>query len=67
MTDTKAAVNDPFIPAPSLPRATVAASPWLQAAWTPEGGHAGFLTGRWGARSWAERRAPDFLGAVMDR
>ncbi len=61
------AVNDPFIPEPSLPRATVAASPWLQAIWTLEGGHAGFLCGPWGARSWAERRALEFLGAVTHR
>ena len=27
----------------------------------PEGGHAGFLEGPWGRRSWAERRALAFL------
>lgn len=55
------ALNDPFVPAASLPRAAVAASPWLQAAFVPEGGHAGFLEGPLGRRSWAERRALDFL------
>ena len=54
-------VNDPFIPASSLPRAAVAASPWLQAAFVAEGGHAGFLEAPRGRRSWAERRAVEFL------
>lgn len=55
------ALNDPFVPGDSLPREAVRDSPWLEAAFVPEGGHAGFLEGRWGARSWAERRALDFL------
>jgi len=53
--------NDPFIPAATLPTAAVAASPWLEAAFIPEGGHVGFLEGPWGRRSWAERRALAFL------
>lgn len=57
------AVNDPFIPAGSLPLDAVAASPWLEAAFVSEGGHAGFLEGPRGQRSWAERRAVAFLGA----
>lgn len=55
------AVNDPFVPASALPAAAVAASPWLEAEFPPEGGHAGFLEGAWGRRSWAERRALAFL------
>ena len=55
------AVNDPFIPPSALPAAEVAESPWLEAAFVPEGGHAGFLDGPWGRRSWAERRALAFL------
>jgi predicted alpha/beta-fold hydrolase len=55
------AVNDPFIPPSGLPRDEVAQSPWIEAAFVPEGGHAGFLEGPWGARSWAERRALAFL------
>jgi hypothetical protein len=55
------AVNDPFIPPSALPEAEVAASAWLEAAFAPEGGHAGFLEGPWGHRSWAERRALTFL------
>ena len=55
------AVNDPFIPPSVLPRDEVAQSPWLEAAFVAEGGHAGFLEGPWGTRSWAERRALAFL------
>ncbi|MBI1727410.1 MAG: alpha/beta fold hydrolase [Candidatus Rokubacteria bacterium] len=55
------AVNDPFIPASALPRAAIAKSRWLEAAFVPEGGHAGFLEGPLGARSWAEARAVEFL------
>jgi predicted alpha/beta-fold hydrolase len=55
------AVNDPFIPPDSLPSSAVADSPWLEAAFVPEGGHVGFLAGPLGLRSWAERRALDFL------
>lgn len=55
------AVNDPFIPPEALPRDAVAQSPWLRAAFVPEGGHAGFLEGPWGYRSWAERQALAFL------
>jgi predicted alpha/beta-fold hydrolase len=55
------AANDPFVPADTLPTAAVADSPWLEAAFLPEGGHVGFLEGPWGRRSWAERRALAFL------
>lgn len=55
------AANDPFVPAVTLPTAVVAGSPWLEAAFLPEGGHVGFLEGPWGRRSWAERRALAFL------
>ena len=55
------AVNDPFVPPAALPKAEIADSPWLEAAFVPEGGHAGFLEGPWGRRSWAERRALAFL------
>ena len=39
----------------------------LTRAFVPEGGHAGFLEGRWGARSWAERCALDFLAGHLER
>src|SRR5262249_18577642 len=55
------AVNDPFIPASTLPRDAVAASPWLDALFPAERGHAGFLEGPLGRRSWAERRALAFV------
>ena len=55
------AANDPFVPAVTLPTAVVAGSPWLEAAFLPEGGHVGFLEGPWGRRSWAEGRALAFL------
>jgi predicted alpha/beta-fold hydrolase len=55
------ALNDPFMPASALPRALIAKSRWLEAAFVPEGGHAGFLEGASGARSWAEARAVEFL------
>jgi len=55
------ALNDPFMPASALPRAVIAKSRWLEANFVPEGGHAGFLEGPSGARSWAEARALAFL------
>lgn len=61
------AANDPFIPASTLPEAEVGRSPWLEAAFVPEGGHAGFLEGPWGARSWAERQAIAFLRRLLLR
>jgi uncharacterized protein len=55
------AVNDPFVPPETLPRAEVERSPWLEAAFPAQGGHAGFLEGGGPGPSWAERRAVDFL------
>jgi uncharacterized protein len=55
------AVNDPFVPPESLPRAEVERSPWLEAAFPAEGGHAGFLERGGAGPSWAERRAVEFL------
>jgi len=55
------AVNDPFVPSAALPEKTVARSPWLQALFTLEGGHVGFLEPPFGRRSWAERQAVAFL------
>ena len=59
--------NDPFVPVAALPSAAVAASPWLEAEFPEEGGHAGFLDGPFGWRSWAERRAMDFLERLLPR
>lgn len=55
------ALNDPFMPASALPRTAVNKSRWLEAAFVPQGGHAGFLEGFAGRRSWAEARALAFL------
>ena len=55
------ALNDPFVPPETLPRAEVERSPWLEAAFPAQGGHAGFLEGGGPGPSWAERRAVAFL------
>jgi predicted alpha/beta-fold hydrolase len=59
------AVNDPFVPAASLPAEAVARSPWLEAHFPAEGGHAGFLEGPLGRRSWSERQAVKFLHRLL--
>jgi len=59
------AVNDPFIPASALPLDAVAGSAWLEALFPLEGGHAGFLEGPLGRRSWAERHALAFLRRLL--
>ncbi len=60
------ALDDPIVPPESLPDPG-ALPPWVRAEFTARGGHAGFLEGRWPwrVRSWAERRALEFLGAVL--
>lgn len=55
------AVNDPIVPSSALPREAIGGSPWLHALFPDEGGHAGFLEGPFGRRSWAERHALAFL------
>jgi len=59
------AVNDPFVPPSSLPAEAVARSPWLDALFPSEGGHAGFLEGPLGRRSWSERQAVGFLRSLL--
>jgi predicted alpha/beta-fold hydrolase len=61
------ALDDPFIPANSLPEDAVAKSQWLQASFTANGGHAGFVTGAfpWRPFYWAEHRAIDFLAGYV--
>ncbi|HXJ81699.1 MAG TPA: alpha/beta fold hydrolase [Candidatus Methylomirabilis sp.] len=59
------AVNDPFVPPSSLPAEAVASSPWLEALFPREGGHAGFLEGPLGHRSWSERQAVLFLHRLL--
>ena len=57
------AKDDPFLPASELPMDVVAANPFLTAEFPDDGGHMGFLTGRWPAApvAWAEVRAMTFL------
>jgi predicted alpha/beta-fold hydrolase len=60
------ALDDPFIPSSSLPDPR-ALPPAVHAEFVPIGGHAGFVEGApWRAGSWAERRAVEFLAAVLD-
>jgi predicted alpha/beta-fold hydrolase len=61
-----AAHDDPIVPRRALPdpdRLPAA----VRAEFSPRGGHAGFLEGRWPwrARSWAERRAVEFLSSLL--
>lgn len=60
------ALDDPFIPPGTLPD-PAALPPHVAADFPPHGGHAAFIEGRWPWRagSWAERRALDFLEAVL--
>ncbi len=60
------ALDDPFVPAASLPAPDLL-PPWVETAFTPHGGHVGFLEGRWPWRltSWAERHAVDWLAGVL--
>ena len=59
------AVNDPFIPSASLPDDAILRSPWLESLFPRQGGHAGFLEGPLGRRSWSERRALAFLQRLL--
>jgi predicted alpha/beta-fold hydrolase len=60
------AVDDPFIPPTSLP--DLAALPeCVQTEFVPNGGHVGFVEGPpWRTRSWAERRAAEYLASVLE-
>ena len=60
------AVDDPFIPSASLP--DIATLPeCVQAEFVPNGGHVGFVEGPpWRTRSWAERRAAEYLASVLE-
>lgn len=63
------AEDDPFLPAEALPRQAVSDNPYLTAAFSPSGGHIGFVQGRWpggAASAWAEARAIAFLGKCLD-
>ena len=60
------AVDDPFIPERSLPDPS-ALPECVQAEFVPRGGHVGFVEGPpWRTRSWAERRAAEYLASVLE-
>ena len=60
------ALDDPFVPAASLPDPRTL-PPVVRAEFVPRGGHVGFVEGRpWRAGSWAERRAVEFLASVLE-
>jgi predicted alpha/beta-fold hydrolase len=59
------ALDDPLVPASSLPLEAARANPMVELVTTPAGGHVGFVSGsplRPGY--WAEARAMDFLATV---
>lgn len=60
------ALDDPLVPAAALPDPSRLPEN-VRAEFLPCGGHAAFLEGRWpwGPTSWAERRALEFLKAVV--
>jgi len=60
------ALDDPIVPHDALPD-PAALPPGVRAEFLTRGGHAAFLEAGWPwrARSWAERRALDFLGSVV--
>jgi hypothetical protein len=60
------ALDDPIVPPEALPDPGTLPE-WVSAEFTPRGGHAGFIDGRWPWRagSWAERRALAFLATTL--
>jgi predicted alpha/beta-fold hydrolase len=57
------AEDDPFVPAPSIPRTAIAANPALDGLLLARGGHVGFVSGGW-RRSYAvDALAIEFLAA----
>jgi len=63
------AEDDPFLPAYALPREKVSRNPCLLPAFTPAGGHVGFVTGSspWRPRFWAESEAARYLATILQR
>jgi len=60
------AVDDPFIPERSLPD-TATLPECVQAEFVRHGGHVGFVEGApWRTRSWAERRAVEYLASILE-
>lgn len=60
-------VDDPFIPVSAIPRHAIAHNPHLQLALYDRGGHAGFVSGRWGRLSYhAETLALSFVRSRLE-
>ena len=60
------AEDDPFVPPSAIPRAAIAANPWLTAAITKDGGHVGFIGGTpLRPTFWAETEAARFLAQQL--
>ena len=60
------AFDDPFIPPASLPDTTVLPE-CVRAEFVRCGGHVGFVEGPpWRSRSWAERRAVEYLASILE-
>jgi predicted alpha/beta-fold hydrolase len=59
--------DDPFLPSDYLPREAVARSSWLDADFTEQGGHVGFVQGPWpwSGSYWVDQRAVEYLDVVM--
>ena len=57
------ALDDPLVPAHTVPRETVATHPYLSAAFPEAGGHTGFIAGTypWRPRIWAEQKVAGFF------
>jgi len=60
-------LDDPLVPAETLPAATIRESEWLHGAITRQGGHVGFVEGGrpWRVDFWAEREVARFLDARL--
>lgn len=60
------AEDDPFLPPERVPRGAASANPALVEAFTPRGGHVGFVAGPpWAPVYWAERAAARFLAGHL--
>lgn len=61
------AEDDPLVPAHTLPRAAIAANPFLEARFSPRGGHVGFVAGSpWRPIYFVDEAAARFLAPHLD-
>lgn len=61
------AEDDPFLSSEAIPRQSVTENTYLTAAFSPRGGHLGFLSGRrpWAPQAWAEQQTAGFLAKYL--